>query len=693
MSGPEHPVSGEGPSESPSPNALPVGTRISDFEITGIVGEGGFGIVYEAFDHTLHRKVALKEYMPNTLARRRDGASIVLRSQRFETTFVAGLKSYVNEARLLAQFDHPALVKVFRFWEENDTAYMVMPLYEGRTLKEFLREHPAPDEGFLKALTAPLLDALEILHGARFYHRDIAPDNILVLDNGAPVLLDFGAARRIIGEGAQDVTVILKPGYAPIEQYADDETIRQGPWTDIYAMSAVLRFAVTGKAPPASVTRVVTDPVHPLAESVTGYSRDFLTAIDRGFAVRPQDRPQSIAEFRQMLGIRTMAPSQQRSVAARPPSDKPSGAGSQDASAAVPRAPATARPAMPPVPAADVPQSGAPASVPFMLDSISASKQSVTPPSHADPAIAPGALPERPASGAAAPTPLALGSAAGPKPGVAPSPQARPLVTPGSIAGAAPGGAPAPAPFRLDSVTGPKPMFPQPAPPAASGAGAGTSSPAPASTAPGGMSRAGWLGVAGGIAVAAAVVVGLYQWMRPSGDAPGAGAKAVARAPAVESGAVRAPAAPGAEPSSNAAPPATAVAVPESARAETAPSSVRATAPKTPVVPPEVAGRGATPPSAAAAPAAATLPAAASRQAAAEPPAAAPPTGRIALDIKPWGEVFVDGRSRGLSPPIKNLQLPEGRFRIEVRNPASATVAREVEIKAGRSVTIAHTFK
>jgi serine/threonine protein kinase len=279
------------------------GSVVGDFTIQGLVGEGGFGIVYQAFDNGMQREVALKEYMPNALARRRPDGQVELRAPQYESTFAAGRKSFVNEAKLLAQFDHKALVKVLRFFEANGTAYMVMPLYHGRTLKQLLREQPKVDEAWIKAMLAPLLDALETLHGARCFHRDVRPDNILILDSGGPLLLDFGAARRIIGDMTQAVTVVIKPGYAPVEQYADDNSLQQGPWTDIYALAAVVRLAITGKPPATSVTRMVSDPVKPLAEVAQGYSAPFLRAIDYGLAVRPEDRPQSIAEFRHALGL------------------------------------------------------------------------------------------------------------------------------------------------------------------------------------------------------------------------------------------------------------------------------------------------------------------------------------------------------------------------------------------------------
>ncbi len=288
-----------------SGNALPAGAHVHEFEIAKVIGEGGFSLVYLAFDHTLHRTVALKEYIPRALAGRRGDLTVVAHSEQHQAPFEAGMRSFINEARLLAQFDHPALVKVFRFWESNGTAYLAMPFYQGRTLKQILKEHPAQvDEAWLKRLLVPILDALSMLHAQRVYHRDISPDNILLVANDAPILLDFGAARRTVGDMTQAFTAILKPSYAPLEQYAEDPQLKQGPWTDIYALAAVLYAAIVHKPPPPSVARIYKDPLEPLAtRNLKGFSVAFLEAIDRGLAVRPDDRIQSIAEFGRALGI------------------------------------------------------------------------------------------------------------------------------------------------------------------------------------------------------------------------------------------------------------------------------------------------------------------------------------------------------------------------------------------------------
>lgn len=286
-------------------NTLPMGTRLGEFEITGLVGEGGFGIVYLAHDHSLQRNVALKEYMPSALAARSQGMMVGVRSARDAETFQAGLRSFINEARLLAQFDHPSLVKVYRFWEANGTAYMVMPFYEGITLKGMLRNLGGrPDEDWLKDLLQPLTDALALIHKEQCFHRDIAPDNILILNGGRPLLLDFGAARRVIGDMTHGLTAILKPGYAPVEQYAEAPSMKQGAWTDIYALASVVYYAIVGKAPMPSVGRLISDPLEPLAKTAAGrYSAEFLQGIDKALSVKPGDRPQSITELRILIGL------------------------------------------------------------------------------------------------------------------------------------------------------------------------------------------------------------------------------------------------------------------------------------------------------------------------------------------------------------------------------------------------------
>ncbi|MDP1900275.1 MAG: serine/threonine-protein kinase [Rubrivivax sp.] len=289
------------------PNALPLGTRLGEFELRGVLGIGGFGIVYLAFDHALEREVAVKEYMPASLAGRTEALQVSVRSQSDAETFALGLKSFVNEARLLARFDHPSLLKVHRFWEANGTAYMAMPVMRGRTAKEArLAMSAPPTEAWLRALLEPLLGAIEKLHSEGVYHRDIAPDNIQIEPGGHPVLLDFGAARRVIGDKSQTLTAILKPAYAPIEQYAEAGSVKQGPWTDIYALGATLHFLLLARPPAPATARAVQDEASALTtQALPGCSETFLRTVDWMLAPRPSDRPQSVAALRDALDGRT----------------------------------------------------------------------------------------------------------------------------------------------------------------------------------------------------------------------------------------------------------------------------------------------------------------------------------------------------------------------------------------------------
>lgn len=288
-----------------STNCLPADVLVGDYRILGVIGEGGFGIVYRALDLSLDREVALKEYLPATLAGRQSASHRVHVRSQHRGAFDAGLRSFINEARLLARFSHPTLVHVYRFFESGGTAYMVMRRYQGRTLRQVL-DNPSlrVDQVWLGVLLGPLLDVLELLHAEDCFHRDIAPDNIFLQEDGSPVLLDFGAARRIIGDMTQALTMVLKPGFAPIEQYVDDGAMPQGAWTDIYQIGALIYRTITGKTPTTSVARMVNDPLLPLTpEQVPGFSEEFLRGVHCALAVRPQDRPQSIAELKTLLGF------------------------------------------------------------------------------------------------------------------------------------------------------------------------------------------------------------------------------------------------------------------------------------------------------------------------------------------------------------------------------------------------------
>ncbi len=298
------------PATRPSREALPPGMRFGEFEILRVLGVGGFGVVYLANDYSLERQVALKEYMPGSLAMRGEGAHITIRSEADAETYAMGLRSFINEARLLAKFDHPSLVKVYRFWEDNGTAYMVMPYLQGTTLRDERRKmaHP-PGEHWIRSVLDPMLDALERLHAEGVFHRDVAPDNILLPISGAPILLDFGAARRVISDRTQSLTAILKPSYAPIEQYAEMAQMRQGAWTDLYALGAVMHFLLFGVPPPPSTARAVQDDADPIEDrQVPGVSPRFMSIVAWMLGVRPLERPQSVAALRAALRGETAVP-------------------------------------------------------------------------------------------------------------------------------------------------------------------------------------------------------------------------------------------------------------------------------------------------------------------------------------------------------------------------------------------------
>ncbi len=345
-------------------DTLPEGLRLGEYEILSVIGEGGFGIVYLAYDHFLQRQVALKEYMPSSLAgRSRMGLDVTIRSERHRDTFMAGLRSFINEARLLAQFDHRALVKVYRFWEGNGTAYMVMPYVVGPTLKAALADMGTPpDEAWLRSqVLTPLMEALSLLHKASCLHRDIAPDNILLTETG-PMLLDFGAARKVIGDLNQTLTVVLKPGYAPIEQYGEVPALTQGPWTDVYALGGVVRYAITGKVPVSATTRLVQDTMVPLTQLVRGhYGEAFLQAVDAALAIKPADRPQDMLEFSALLGETPEGGASPLGLVAIPPAPASAPVTTQ---APVVRAPVAEVPVMPDVPEAQATAPVAAAAVP-----------------------------------------------------------------------------------------------------------------------------------------------------------------------------------------------------------------------------------------------------------------------------------------------------------------------------------------
>ncbi len=280
--------------------SLPTGTVLAgDYEIERVLGAGGFGVTYLAREADVDRHVTIKEYFPTDFALRDNDLMAVPRSQGSSEDYEWGLDRFIDEARTLGKFNHNNIVRLYRYFRENNTAYMVLHFEEGQSLKAWLaRSGRTPRQNELDKLVEPLLDALNVIHQADFLHRDIAPDNIIVRSDGSPVLIDFGSARGEIAKHTRTISALVKPGYSPYEQYAETGA-KQGPWTDIYAFAGTLYHAVTGKRPPDAPSRVIKDELRPTEETATGAFRQrFLRAIDKGLRLAIDERPQSIAEWR-----------------------------------------------------------------------------------------------------------------------------------------------------------------------------------------------------------------------------------------------------------------------------------------------------------------------------------------------------------------------------------------------------------
>lgn len=287
-----------------SPLALEPETLLNDqFLIGQVLGIGGFGITYLAFDEVLEMVVAVKEYLPNSIAVRKSDSDTVqpLTSNGGHQDFQFGLERFLQEARTLAKFEaHSNIVRVRTFFQENGTGYLVMNFYKGRTLAEYLEAQNGfiPEEEAL-LITEQVLDGLRAVHEEGILHRDIDPNNVYLADNGTVVLLDFGAARTAVGERTKSMSVVLKRGYAPQEQYHSHGD--QGPWTDIYACSATLYRALTGYKPPEASARILEDDLAEPKELVPSLSDETNEAILEGLSIRPENRPQSVDAFAELL--------------------------------------------------------------------------------------------------------------------------------------------------------------------------------------------------------------------------------------------------------------------------------------------------------------------------------------------------------------------------------------------------------
>ena len=280
--------------------ALPVGFQIKHFRIEAVLGKGGFGITYLAVDLQLGKRVAVKELLPDTIATRIEGLTVVPHSAGMQENWEWARDRFLEEARTLATFSHPAIVGVHRLIEANGTVYMVMDYVDGDSYEARLqRIGTETDQASLMAVIGPILSGLEEVHDHGLLHRDIKPENILIDKRGQPILIDFGSARESVGK-TMTMTSIVTHGYSPIEQYQTKG--RMGPWTDIYALAAVMCRAITGQKPPEAPDRIVEDEFVWLSyRDLPGFSATFSQSVDWALRVRPEERPQLVPDFVQQL--------------------------------------------------------------------------------------------------------------------------------------------------------------------------------------------------------------------------------------------------------------------------------------------------------------------------------------------------------------------------------------------------------
>ncbi len=275
-----------------------------------MLGAGGFGITYRAIHEALQNQVAIKEYFPAEWAYRDHNGTTVRANaqgqmparQSEPPCYQWGLERFLDEAKILVQINHPGVVRVRDYFTANGSAYIVMEFEDGESLSSQLQRGGILPEPELRRLLDDVMPALEAVHGQDYLHRDLKPSNLYIRTTDSQVmLLDFGAARQALGRRTRSVTSVVTPGYSPIEQYV---TVGEdyGPWTDIYALGAVLYRCITGAPPIEAPGRVLKDPVQPAMEVGAGlYSRGLLQVVDQALAVRPEERFQSVAAMRQAL--------------------------------------------------------------------------------------------------------------------------------------------------------------------------------------------------------------------------------------------------------------------------------------------------------------------------------------------------------------------------------------------------------
>ncbi|MFZ1386790.1 MAG: serine/threonine-protein kinase [Thiolinea sp.] len=281
--------------------ALKAGYMLQEYCIRRVLGQGGFGIVYLAFDTTLEQDVVIKEYLPSDIAIREKGNTVLSKSTDDEINFQWGLQRFISEAKALAALrKSPNIVSVLRYFTMHNTGYIVMEYIDALSLQDILNSRGYLTQIELKDMLKKLLTALNVIHTQGILHRDIKPENILLNKNGQPILIDFGSAKQDFGAKTRTAVGTVSHGYSAIEQYS--QTNIQGAWTDIYSLAAVLYECVTGIPPQDAITRVYDDKLEPVAQiAKEKYPVNFFQAIDWGLKLYGQDRPQAVSEWSNLL--------------------------------------------------------------------------------------------------------------------------------------------------------------------------------------------------------------------------------------------------------------------------------------------------------------------------------------------------------------------------------------------------------
>ncbi|RYX81161.1 zinc-ribbon domain-containing protein, partial [bacterium] len=280
---------------APHSVALPRDTQLrnGNYVVGPVLGQGGFGITYKAGDMNLRRFVAIKEFFPFGAGRNR--GTVQPTGGMTQASYEETKKKFLEEARTLARFNHPAIVRVYSVWEENNSAYMAMEFLEGKTLQKLVEEKGSIPEKAAVAHIKSVAEALESVHATGLIHRDIKPDNICVTDDGRTVLIDFGTARAFAAGKTVKQTAMLTPGYAPLEQYG--QQARFGAFSDVYALGATLYHCLTGRMPAPATDRISGVEVQTPEQVNPAISPGVSRAVMHAMQIKASDRPQTMKEF------------------------------------------------------------------------------------------------------------------------------------------------------------------------------------------------------------------------------------------------------------------------------------------------------------------------------------------------------------------------------------------------------------